>query len=197
MENYQTNLLLAASRLLSYPSSAEEEDVMKCIEEMDTAEVMKKKVLAAANAIYRIPLRERMEVYVSTFDLQKELGLYLSAHEFGDSPKRGAALIKLQKIIIQGGYDRIDSELADYIPLLYEFAAVAEEYADKDRLMKRLGAVTQRILNSLPEESPYQPLVSVMMAFVFVPPTKEELEEMELEREEADLEELPYPIMYK
>jgi nitrate reductase delta subunit len=35
------------------------------------------------------------------------------------------------------------------------------------------------------------------MKHVFPTPTKEEIEQLELGREEADLEELPYPIMYQ
>ncbi|WP_241536032.1 nitrate reductase molybdenum cofactor assembly chaperone [Indiicoccus explosivorum] len=196
MTGYQDHLLIAASRLLSYPAGDDERDVLDCLTEMEAPAEIRQQALAAADAIYSIPLKERMELYVATFDLKTECGLYLSAHEFGDSPKRGAALIRLQKIIGESGYERTDGELSDFIPLLFEFTAVAGAHMEKGRLMKRLGAVTQRIADHLSEEHPYRRILMVLMDAVFEAPTEEELKKMEMDREEADLEDLPYPIMY-
>ncbi|QKY68575.1 nitrate reductase molybdenum cofactor assembly chaperone [Lentibacillus sp. CBA3610] len=196
MKTYQSELLMVASRLLSYPSGNDENDVMNCVEEMNVSETLKQEVWNAANAVYRIPLHDLQEIYVSTFDLKEKLGLYLSAHEFGDSPKRGAALIKLQKAVNQAGYERVDDELADYIPMLYELVAITSDKVNHERLIKRLSAVTQRIMDHLPETSPYYPIMQALMENVFEAPSKEDLEKMEQQREKADLEELPYPIMY-
>ncbi|HLR61693.1 MAG TPA: molecular chaperone TorD family protein [Lentibacillus sp.] len=196
MKSWQCEILMVASRLLGYPTGRDEKDVMDCVEEMDVRETVKKEIRHVADSVYRIPLHDLQEDYVSTFDLKEKLGLYLSAHEFGDSPKRGAALIKLQKAVNQAGYERVDDELADYIPMLYELLALTGDKVDHTRLVKRLAAVTQRILNHLPEKNPYYPIFSVLMKYIFERPTKEELEKLEAQREKADLEELPYPIMY-
>ncbi|RCW67021.1 nitrate reductase molybdenum cofactor assembly chaperone [Saliterribacillus persicus] len=197
MELYQSELLMVGSRLLSYPTTEDKKTVINCIGEMNLSEDISETLKEAVDTIFYLPLKDLQETYVATFDLKTRLGLYLSAHEFGDSPKRGAALIKLQKIINEAGYERIDGELADYIPMLYEFVANMSEGANKDRLIKRLACVTQRILDQLPEENPYRPFFSVLMQYVFEPPTKKDLMEMEQDKEEADLEELPYPIMYQ
>src|SRR5699024_1918423 len=141
-------------------------------------------------------LEDLRKLYVSTFDLRAKNGLYLTAHELGDSNKRGAALIKMQKIINQAGYDRIDDDLADYIPMLFEFLAVAPDSQDNERLIRRLAVAVQRIMENLPDENPYFNFLQVLMDVVFPRPTKKEIERLEFEREEADLEELPYPIMY-
>ena len=196
MEAYSSELLIIASRLLSYPTGEDNQAVIDVVNGMECPPETKKNVMNAVDTIYLIPLKELQEIYVNTFDLKAKVGLYLSAHEFGDSPKRGAALIKLQKIINEAGYNRVDGELADYIPMLYEFVAIVADDTNKERLINRLACVTQRILNNLPEESPYYLILSVLMQYVFEPPTKEDLIKMEQEREEADLEELPYPIMY-
>lgn len=196
MEQYQSVILMIASRILSYPTEKEEKNIIECAEQMDTSNSIKLKLMDAIDSVYRIPLHERREIYVATFDLKTNIGLYLTAHEFGDSPKRGAALIKLQKIINEAGYERIDGELADYIPMLYEFTAISENNKQKERLIKRLSCATQIILNHLPSENPYYEMVSILMEYVFEQPSREELAKMEQEREEADLEELPYPIMY-
>lgn len=197
METYQSELLLIASRVLSYPSNANRVEVLDTVSEMDAPKDLQEKVENVIDSLYRIPLEELEEMYVSTFDLKEKVGLYLSAHEFGDSPKRGAALIKLQKIVNEAGYERMDGELADYIPMLFEFLAVASDNKHTERLIKRLACVIQRIADHLPEESPYYPMVHLLMEYVFEAPTKADMEKMDVNREEADLEELPYPIMYK
>ncbi|WP_186577035.1 nitrate reductase molybdenum cofactor assembly chaperone [Aquibacillus kalidii] len=197
MKEYQSDLLLMASRLLSYPSNEDREIILDGMAEIEVPKDLRVKLEEAVDTVCRVSLPELQETYVETFDLKEKLGLYLSAHEFGDSPKRGAALIKLQKIINQAGYEREEGELADYIPMLYEFLAVSGETADSERLFKRLSCVTQRILNHLTDDSPYRFIFSVMMEYVFEAPTKQELQDMETNREQADLEELPYPIMYK
>ncbi|WP_164669514.1 nitrate reductase molybdenum cofactor assembly chaperone [Virgibacillus doumboii] len=196
MESYKADLLMIASRMLSYPSGKDEEDVRDCVEGLDTLDTIKKIVRNAADSVYRIPLHDLREIYVSTFDLKEKAGLYLSAHEFGDSPKRGAALIKLQKTVNEAGYERVDDELADYIPMLYELVAITNNQIRHTRLISRLAAATQRIYNHLPDDSPYYPIFSVLMQYVLDTPSKVELEKLEQQREKADLEELPYPIMY-
>ncbi|WP_138417522.1 nitrate reductase molybdenum cofactor assembly chaperone [Aquibacillus sediminis] len=196
MKAYQTDLLMIASRMFSYPDGQDNQAVLDCAEHMVASTEMKQEVRDAIDTVYRIPLKQLQETYVDTFDLKSKVGLYLSAHEFGDSPKRGAALIKLQKMINEAGYDRVDGELADYLPMLFEFVAVEDDFKGRERLLKRMSCVTQRILNHFPEENPYYPFLSLMMKYVFEAPTEEELQKMDQDREEADLEELPYPIMY-
>ncbi|MFD1038995.1 nitrate reductase molybdenum cofactor assembly chaperone [Virgibacillus byunsanensis] len=197
MESLQSNLLIIASRMLSYPTREDEQAVTEALEDMDLEDDVKKTVGDALDKVYRIPLHDRWEIYVSTFDLKEKTGLYLSAHEFGDSPKRGAALIRLQKIVNEAGYERMDGELADYIPMMYEFVAVTYDHPESERLKNRLACVTHRIFNQLHEENPFYHIISVLMQYVFDAPTKEELVQLEQQREKADLEELPYPIMYK
>ncbi|TRM11887.1 nitrate reductase molybdenum cofactor assembly chaperone [Lentibacillus cibarius] len=196
MEAYQQIVLMAASRLLSYPTREDLRDVQVMVETMEGPEAVKRTARDAAASICRMPLHDLQELYVETFDMNEKLSLYLSAHEFGDSPKRGAALIKLQKTVSQAGYERVGKELADYIPMLYELIAVTSDEINHERLLSRLGAVTQRIFNQVPETSPYHLVFSMLMQEVFETPSQSDLEKMEQEREEADLEELPYPIMY-
>ncbi|MBY7142035.1 nitrate reductase molybdenum cofactor assembly chaperone [Virgibacillus sp. NKC19-3] len=193
-------VLVIASRLLGYPAenlSQERLDIQECVEENVETRELKQDLIAAYDSLFRLPSQEIRELYVSTFDLKSKLGLYLSAHEFGDSAKRGAALIKLQKIVNQAGFEREGDELADYMPMLFEFLAVAPESKEHERLYRRLGTAIGRMLNNIDAENPYKGILQVLMRHVFPEPTKEEVEKLEFDREEADLEELPYPIMYQ
>lgn len=57
---------------------------------------MGNEILERIAPLFKMPLLELQEHYVETFDYKDKTGLYLTAHELGDSRKRGAALIKLQ-----------------------------------------------------------------------------------------------------
>jgi nitrate reductase delta subunit len=123
----------------------------------------------------------------------------LTAHELGDSRKRGMELIELQNLIQNAGYLYRADEISDYIPLLYEFLAVAEglEQDAASRLHYRLSLVTARIQQFLYDDNVFKPLFTFMMENVFETPTPEELERLERQREKPDMDPMPYPMMYK
>ncbi|GGJ85134.1 hypothetical protein GCM10007063_04590 [Lentibacillus kapialis] len=199
MESQERTLLVIGSRLLAYPADGfrhDLNDIYECIEDNITSIELHNRLKTIVTTFNLFMIEDLKKLYVSTFDLRAKNGLYLTAHELGDSNKRGAALIRLQKIINQAGYERIDEDLADYIPMLFEFLAVAEETQDYERLVRRLAVAVQRIMNNLPDENPYFNFLYLLMETVFPQPTKQEIQKLEFEREEADLEELPYPIMY-
>lgn len=200
MEQQEQAVLVIASRLLEYPDDDffDEKTVIKeGIRENITSNPLRTELETALQSIFNTSLSELRKLYVATFDLKARQGLYLTSHELGDSSKRGAALIKLQNIIHNAGFERVDDDLADYIPMLFEFLAAAPNSQENERLVRRLAVAVQRIESSLPDENPYSTILSTLMRFVFPKPTKAEIEKLEFEREEADLEELPYPIMYK
>ncbi|WP_010530757.1 nitrate reductase molybdenum cofactor assembly chaperone [Lentibacillus jeotgali] len=199
MDNRERTLLVIGSRLLAYPVDdfrSELNDIYDCIDETIASTDLHNRLKNIVTTFNLFTLEDLRKLYVSTFDLRAKNGLYLTAHELGDSSKRGAALIRLQKIINQAGYERSDKDLADYIPMLFEFLAVAPESQDNERLVRRLAVAVQRIMNNLPDESPYFNFLYFLMEMVLPQPTKQEIKRLEFDREEADLEELPYPIMY-
>lgn len=198
MNQQKKALFILSSRILSYPDERFPIKEMKeLIREAVESEKLKEDLLAACNEFKQLSSQELQELYVQTFDLKSKSGLYLTAHELGDSNKRGAALIKLQKMINQAGFERQEGELADYLPMLFEFLAVAKDTEEKTRLYKRLSIVIHRIAGSVDEENPYYNILRVLVEHLFVKPTEEEMKVLENQREEADLEELPYPIMYQ
>jgi nitrate reductase molybdenum cofactor assembly chaperone NarJ/NarW len=200
MSNDKQAFLVIASRLLGYPSSEFREEIIDLFSLANEA-IESKEMLQGLSEVFALlrdcELKEIQELYVATFDLKAKTGLYLTAHELGDSNKRGAALIKLQKLISESGFERVGDELVDYIPMLFEFLAVAPESKEKERLEYRLAVVLEMIRGHLEEESVYTKLLHLLMNHVFPNPSKEEIEQLENNREEADLEEMPYPIMYQ
>ncbi len=197
MNKKQKAILVMASRCLDYPTvellnmKPDFQEIIENVFEGDN------EIKEAFLPLFRFTIREIQELYVETFDLKSKINLYLTAHELGDSNRRGAALVKLQKMINQAGFERNTDELVDYIPMLLELLAVAPGEENIIRLRRRLSYAIHRLLNNLPGSNPYHNAIDLLMMFVFTAPEKEEIAFLENEREEADLDELPYPVMYR
>lgn len=197
----QSRIVLAiASRVLSYPTDdyrQDQSDIMDAIQENLDSEQLRQKLNHAMKPLYQLPISIIKELYVETFDLKEKAGLYLTAHELGDSRKRGMELIALQTMIQNAGFVYRIDELADYIPMLYEFLAATEDSEETQQLSTRLSLATARIHKFLAEDSLYRAIFSILMEEIFEEPTAEELEKLEQAREKPDLDPMPYPLMYK
>jgi nitrate reductase delta subunit len=200
MTNESSALLVIMSRILEYPNEdffEERPIIEKFVNEQIHEETQRKDILERIAPLFEMGQKKLQELYVETFDYKEKTSLYLTAHELGDSRKRGAALIKLQKLICEAGFEYEGKELADYIPMLLELLAVAPAEENIIRLKRRLSFAIHRLLNNLPSSNPYHIAIDLLMMFVFTAPEKEEIAFLENEREEADLDELPYPVMYR
>jgi nitrate reductase delta subunit len=198
MTDEKKALLVIMSRILDYPDERfflEISAIEECIQE-SLSLAIQDEVIKALKPILFMEMMGLQELYVNTFDYQEKTSLYLTSHEMGDSKKRGAALIKIQNLIVEGGFTYNAKQLADYVPMLLEFQAVADEKIAQ-LLCRRLAYVINRILNHLPSGNPYYYAVELLMRFVYEVPHSEEIALLEKEREEADLDELPYPLLYR
>lgn len=193
-------LLVLVARFLGYPDEeffAEKEDLKGFVKKRLSSELMAREFIKRCEPLLGFAQKDLQELYVDTFDYKEKTGLYLTAQELGDSRKRGMALIQLQKLIEESGFERLDNELADYIPMLLELLAVAEETEEVKMLHRRLAYSIHRILNHLPRENPYYGILETLMLYVFKKPSKEEIKLVENAWEEADLGQLPYPMLYQ
>ena len=193
-------MLVVVARLLDYPSQFSKEDkkeIVDLVDEIIVSEQIKETIKNRYQPLMTLNSREIQELYVQTFDLKTSSNLYLTAYELGDSNMRGAALIRLQKLVNEAGFERDNRDLADYIPMLLEFLAVAPEAEVFERLHQRVGVAIHYMKERMDESNPYTQIVALLTEYVFAKPTEEQLKQLEDGREEADLEELPYPIMYQ
>ena len=200
MTNDSKVVLVTMSRILNYPDSNflnERSSIEEFVSEHLSSAKKRNEVLASIKPLYEMTLKDLQELYVETFDYKEKANLYLTAHELGDSRKRGAALIKLQKLICESGYDYEGKDLADYIPMLLELLAIAPEEEKFTRLSRRMAYAINRIWNNLSSSNPYHKAFELLMKFVFEVPGSEEIALLENEREEADLDEMPYPMLYQ
>ncbi len=61
--------------------------------------------------------------YVGLFDRSRSLSLHLFEHVHGESRDRGQAMVDLQRIYQDQGFQITANELPDYVPLFLEFCA--------------------------------------------------------------------------
>jgi len=66
-------------------------------------------------------LIQLQEQYTETFDLNPSNCMNLTYHRWGDTEKRGPALVHLEEIYLKAGFQRIGSELPDFLPIVLEF----------------------------------------------------------------------------
>ncbi|GIP47178.1 hypothetical protein J53TS2_07690 [Paenibacillus sp. J53TS2] len=190
--------LVVAAKLLGYPDDVYPEILRETAEAVSEVEdlTLRSRLETVIRPLQSLPLRELREKYVWTFDWKEKTGLYLTAHELGDSRERGAALILLKHIIGDAGFVAAAGELADYMPLLYELLAMRPDHVHVRALDLRLAVATKRVADHLPEDSPYREVFAYLMEEVFGEPSEEDIRRLEAKREQADLDELPYPILY-
>ena len=68
------------------------------------------------------PPTEVAQHYVDTFDLRRRCALYLTYYRYGDTRKRGMAMIVFKTAYRAAGFVPSEAELPDYLPMVLDFA---------------------------------------------------------------------------
>ena len=113
-----------ASLLLDYP---DERDLMPVRDVLDRLPVPTGAGLARFLA-HRdsTPLAELQEDYVATFDTRRRCNLFLTYFAFGDTRKRGMALLRFKQTYLASGVHLSDAELPDHLCVVLEYAATVD-----------------------------------------------------------------------
>lgn len=100
--------------------------------------------------------------YVETFDLRRRCALYLTYYRFGDTRRRGMAMIAFKTAYRVAGFVPSEDELPDYLPMVLDFAALSAR--GEGLLVSHRGdlELLRRALER--EESPYVSLVQAVQA---------------------------------
>ncbi len=198
-------VFIAAARLLAYPDRA----LWALLPEI---EAYLRELPASASVTALATVAERLRKtdpaelearYVATFDFNESAALYLTAHELGDSRRRGQALVELRALLRTAGFEETTGELPDFLPLLLEFLAHAPRVTEStlipidalDALERRLAAVCERICTQLTADNLYLD-VFVALRGVLPEPAEANPERLFPQREPADTGKMPYPLRY-
>lgn len=102
--------------------------------------------------------------YVETFDMRRRASLHLTYYAYGDTRKRGMALLRFKHAYRQAGMQLGDDELPDYLPLVLEFAATVDQ-EQGERLLAEHVPVLELLRLSLQDSgSGYASILAAILA---------------------------------
>jgi nitrate reductase delta subunit len=100
--------------------------------------------------------------YVRTFDLRRRCALYLTYYRYGDTRKRGMAMVEFKTAYRAAGFDPTDDELPDYLPMVLDFASLSPR---GEKLLHGHRTDLELLRRALVKaESPYADVVSAIGA---------------------------------
>jgi nitrate reductase delta subunit len=100
--------------------------------------------------------------YVETFDLRRRCALYLTYYRYGDTRKRGMAMVEFKAAYRAAGLVPTEGELPDYLPMVLDFAAA---HPRGEKLLRAHRADLELLLRALRDAgSPYADAVAGVCA---------------------------------
>lgn len=121
----------------------------------------------------RTPRPSLAEEYVETFDLRRRSCLYLTYYAYGDTRKRGTALLGFTHAYRASGFDLDAEELPDHLCVVLEFAATVDPDAGGRLLVQHRAGLELLHLALIDAGSPYAGALSAVSATL--PPLTERL----------------------
>jgi nitrate reductase delta subunit len=103
----------------------------------------------------RTPLVELEADYVATFDHRKKFSPYLTYFAYGDTRKRGMALLRFKHAYRAAGLELDDSELPDHLAVVLEFAATGDAVAGQRLLIEHRAGLELMRLGLCEARSPW------------------------------------------
>src|SRR5574340_401564 len=114
-----------ASVLLQYPTVALLEGISTL--EAETARLPRAAALPLGRFLgwlQATPPAALAQHYVATFDLRRRCALYLTYYRYGDTRKRGMAMVVFKAAYRDAGFVVTEDELPDFLPIVLDFAAL-------------------------------------------------------------------------
>ena len=153
-----------ASVLLQYPTAA----LLRGLDHLDTvaAAIPRRASRQAFESflswLRATPPTEVAQHYVTTFDLRRRCALYLTYYRYGDTRKRGMAMLTFKAAYRAAGFEPTDSELPDYLPMVLDFAALAPR---GEKLLRAHRADLELLRQALQDAaSPYADVIEAVCA---------------------------------
>ncbi|NKY86800.1 nitrate reductase molybdenum cofactor assembly chaperone [Nocardia veterana] len=108
--------------------------------------------------------------YVETFDLRRRASLHLTYYAYGDTRKRGMALLRFKHAYRHAGAELSDHELPDHLPVLLEFAATVDPIGGERLLGEHVPVLEMLRLSLTDSRSPYADALAAVLS-TLPPPT--------------------------
>jgi nitrate reductase delta subunit len=111
-----------------------------------------------------VPLRELEASYVDTFDHRRRCCLYLTYYAYGDTRKRGMALLRFKHAYRSAGLELRVDELPDHLAVVLEFAATGDAEQGRRLLLEHRAGVEILRLALADAGSPYVDVLRAVSA---------------------------------
>jgi nitrate reductase delta subunit len=155
----------AASVLLDYPDDARAAKVAMVRALLGVVPPDQRAGLDAfADHVATAPLADLQERYVASFDEQRRCSLYLTYFTYGDTRKRGTALLRFKQAYLESGVVPDDSELPDHLGVVLEFAATADPAKGRDLLLDHRASIEALSIALHDLDSPWAPVLDAVRA---------------------------------
>ncbi|MFI0368784.1 nitrate reductase molybdenum cofactor assembly chaperone [Actinomadura sp. 1N219] len=102
--------------------------------------------------------------YVATFDHRKRCCLYLTYYAYGDTRKRGMALLRFKQAYAAAGLVLDDGELPDHLAVVLEFAATGDLAQGRRLLLEHRAGLELLRLALTESASPWTPVLDAVTA---------------------------------
>ncbi|MBO0854746.1 MAG: nitrate reductase molybdenum cofactor assembly chaperone, partial [Nocardia sp.] len=113
---------------------------------------------------------ESARAYVETFDLRRRASLHLTYYAYGDTRKRGMALLRFKHAYRHAQVELSDRELPDHLPVLLEFAATCDPIGGERLLGEHVPVLEMLRLSLTDSGSPYADALAAVLC-TLAPPT--------------------------
>lgn len=188
-----------ASLLLAYPDHQLLERIPLLRQAIATLpEHLGRPLRALVEHVERTPLDDLAAAYVKTFDLRRKSCLYLTYYLYGDTRKRGAALLRFKHAYARAGLPLGQEELPDHLAVVLEFSAVGDAEA-AGRLLRDHRAGLELLWHALRDcGSPYAGVVEAVRATLPEPGARDLAAALRLARQGPPAEEVglePYAMV--
>ena len=190
-DRQRTVALQAASLVLAYPEPLLLERLpllRECAAELPRASA--EALLAVLDHLEHTDLLEAQRDYVDLFDLRRRCSLHLTYYAYGDTRKRGMALLRFQHAYRAAGMEPLGDELPDHLSVVCEFAAVGD-LASGLRLLAEQRAGIELLRLALEDlASPYLHAVDLVRSVLPEPAPRDLERALELARTGPPAEEV-------
>lgn len=110
------------------------------------------------------PLEQLQRDYVATFDHTRKCCLYLTYFSYGDTRRRGVALVQFKQAYRKAGLDFDSDELPDHLGVVLEFGASGDLAAARKLLIDHRAGIEMLRLALEDRHSPWARLLNALTA---------------------------------
>jgi nitrate reductase delta subunit len=153
-----------ASVLLQYPTTAlfDGLDALEKFADQTSPKPTRESFGRFLGWLRATPPNDVAQHYVQTFDLRRRCSLYLTYYRYGDTRKRGMAMLTFKAAYRDAGFIASDDELPDYLPMVLDFATLC---ARGKRLLSGHRTDLELLRRALVKaQSPYADVVAAVIA---------------------------------